>query len=316
MITRAAIVVVSFNGRPWIDRCIQSCLTQTIANTVYLVDNASSDGTYEHVKNTYPSVRAIRLDKNQGFGAGNNCGISNALNAGHEYVLLLNQDAWLPAETLEGLVSFMDSQPTVSLCSPLHCSPDLTQIDRKTYAWYLATHAQDWLCDISLGKCQDWYPVRGVNAAIWFARATVFREIGGFDPVFFMYGEDDDFLDRLAHHHRVFAFLPHLRAVHLRESPKQERGTVIAQIKIKSIRERSLMVRQVKKFDLPLHYMLLTLARRGFVDPAFDWFFDRDGTSLLARWAAAAWVLFRLHDVAGRIRRTRTSGPHYLEISK
>lgn len=316
MITRVAIVVVSFNGTPWIDRCIQSCLAQTIPNTIYLVDNGSSDGTYEHVKSNYPSAQATRFDDNRGFGAGNNYGIASALNTGHEYVLLLNQDAWLPTDTLEGLVSFMDRHPTVSLCSPLHCSPDLTQIDRKTYTGYLATYAQDWLCDNGLGQSKDWYPIRGMNAAIWLARASVFREVGGFDPIFFMYGEDDDLLDRLSYHRLIFALLPQLRGVHLRESPKQRHDTFIARVKAKAVRERSAVVRQVKKLDLPVHYMLLTLARRGFLDPALDWLFDRDTDSLLAKWTAAVWVLVRLHNIVGRVRLTRTKGPHYLEISK
>jgi len=164
-------------------------------------------------------VRLIETGRNLGFGVGNNLGIALALRESARYVLLLNQDAYLPPASLNHLVEFMERHPQIDICSPLHCSPDADHLDAKTFHNYLTRPGLSHLKDAELGRVAEYYELPGVNAAIWLSRADVFRQVGGFDPIFFMHGEDDDLLNRFTYHKLRFALVPAVRGVHLRQSP-------------------------------------------------------------------------------------------------
>lgn len=311
--TVVGIVIVAYNGAAWLRQSLSSCRRQGALVKCYVVDNASTDDTCRMVRAEFPEVELIELASNLGFGVGNNVGISRALAAGHEFVLLLNQDAWLPDDSVARLVNFMISHPEIGVASPLHCSPDLQDLDRRTLVGYLAPYACDWLCDLAMNRSREWYAVRGVNAAIWMVRASVFRRVGGFDPLFFMYGEDDDMLHRFAHHGIVFALVPGIRAVHLRQSPPAKELEGWPLVKARAQRQRSVLLRQVKEIGLSVALRLLILLREGFVTPAMDWLVERRTSTLLARWLAAVWILAELRTIHRHSVLLRHQGPHFLE---
>ena len=100
-----------------------------------VVDNASTDATVAIVERDFPEVRLIKLSQNVGFGVGNNVGIAQAIAWEADYVLLLNQDAYVLPGTLVQMGAFMDAHPDYGACSPLHCSPDEHALDVKTLQW-------------------------------------------------------------------------------------------------------------------------------------------------------------------------------------
>lgn len=95
---RCSIIVLNYNGKRFLDDCLQSVLRQTSDDVeVLFVDNASTDGSVEFVRERFPSVRVFSLEENFGFAEGNNIG---ARNASGEIVVLLNndtivEDGWL-----------------------------------------------------------------------------------------------------------------------------------------------------------------------------------------------------------------------------
>jgi len=159
------IVVVTYNGAPWVPTCLDSIRHQAGDIQVVLVDNASTDDTVDIVRRHYPEVRLIETGCNLGFGAGNNLGIALALRESARYVLLLNQDAYLPPASLNHLVEFMERHPQIDICSPLHCSPDADHLDAKTFHNYLTRPGLSYLKDAALGRVAEYYELPGVNAA-------------------------------------------------------------------------------------------------------------------------------------------------------
>ena len=86
-----SVVIVTWNGRQYLDACLNAVSAQIGVRTeTILVDNASTDGTVEYVRERFPSVRIVPLPENRGFAGGNNAGVRAARG---ELVALLNNDA-------------------------------------------------------------------------------------------------------------------------------------------------------------------------------------------------------------------------------
>lgn len=307
-----AVVVVAYQAMPWIERCIASVRAGSVNPAIVIVDNGSDDGTAERVAEVDPASRVLRLPENVGFGRGNNAGIAEALRLGASKVLLLNQDALVLPDTIERLAGFLDRHPTYGVVSPLQCSPDAEHIDRKTYRGYLQCHAEAYLTDACLGRTRDFYEVHGMNAAIWMVRAEVWRLAGGFDPLFFMYGEDDDLLARWKHHGVRFALLPGCRAIHLRESVKSPQPTLRQWLWRRSERRRSELLNEIKRPRFSLAHSLSVLLGTGFLSPLAEFPVRRDWRELLGQWLGAVRIARELPRIRQHQSLTERTGSHFL----
>jgi len=86
-----SIIIVNWNAKNYLQKCIESLLEQTYQNfEIIFVDNASSDGSVEFVKTNFPKIKIIENKKNLGFAKGNNIGIKNSQG---EIICLFNPDA-------------------------------------------------------------------------------------------------------------------------------------------------------------------------------------------------------------------------------
>ena len=120
-------IIVTYNAmqRNWIDRCLMSLQKSTVPTIPVLIDNGSIDGTREHIPTHYPDVVWLPQDRNLGFGQANNIGIRYALEHQADYVLLLNQDAAIDADTIFKMLEVSDGY---SLISPVHLNGDGGQL--------------------------------------------------------------------------------------------------------------------------------------------------------------------------------------------
>ena len=89
---KVAVIIVSYNFEPWMDRCLGSLRESTLPVTVWVVDNASTDQTVSLIRANYPEVNIIQNTSNKGFGAANNQGMAEDIQKQFDYVFLLNQD--------------------------------------------------------------------------------------------------------------------------------------------------------------------------------------------------------------------------------
>src|SRR2546428_4944240 len=96
-----SVIVVSFNARPWLERCLES----VAGHETIVVDHGSTDGSLELVRSRFPGARVIEQE-NRGMGAGNNAGMRVADG---RYFFLLNPDAWVSGGAIEQLVAFADA---------------------------------------------------------------------------------------------------------------------------------------------------------------------------------------------------------------
>ena len=195
-------IIVSYNFIPWIDRCLPSLLGSSQLTDILVVDNASNDDTLASLREQYPQVRVIQNNHNLGFGAANNMGMRIALDEGYDGVLLINQDAWLAPDALQQLVEVSGQHPEYGIVSPIHMTGDGSKLDAG-FATYINNEALNTdNSQYSIACCQF------INAALWYIPTSVIGKVGLFAPLFYHYGEDKDYVNRLHYHGYQIGYVP------------------------------------------------------------------------------------------------------------
>ncbi|PPD43539.1 MAG: hypothetical protein CTY16_13355 [Methylobacter sp.] len=207
-------VVVTYNGAPWIEKCLDSLARSSIPVTTLAIDNASADGTPGQIKTRFPGVELIETGSNLGFGKANNLGLLKALENDADYVFLLNQDAWIEPDTIAKLIEVSQQRPEFGILSPLHMNGAGTALDLN-FSYYVSPGAcpkliSDWVTD----NLKPIYETQFVNAAAWLISRQCLTKVGGFDPIFPHYGEDDDYLNRTLYHGLKIGIVPHTKIYH------------------------------------------------------------------------------------------------------
>ncbi|MEP5253975.1 MAG: glycosyltransferase family 2 protein [Winogradskyella arenosi] len=205
------IIIVTYNGMQWLEKCLKSCANYP----VIIVDNASTDNTVSFIETNYPNVKLYKQDKNLGFGQANNVGIRYALDQGAEHVFLLNQDAYIVNNALDELVAFQKERPAYGVLSSIHITGDMKKLDRSFSNYMLKEKTGQFYSDFVLGNpLAEVYEVPFVNAAAWLLSRQCIGTVGGFDPLFFHYGEDDNYCQRVLYHDFKIGVLPKSYVIH------------------------------------------------------------------------------------------------------
>ncbi|MCK0180158.1 glycosyltransferase family 2 protein [Flavobacteriaceae bacterium S0862] len=209
------IIIVTYNGMQWLARCLSSC----IGYDVIVVDNASTDETITFIKENFPNIKLIRQNSNLGFGQANNIGLSIALKECVDYVFLLNQDAYLQPGTINDLIETHKKNNIFGILSPIHLNGDASNLD-KNFSNYIKEN-NDIIFDALLNKfSKEIYSLPFVNAAAWLLPRKTIETIGGFDPIFFHYTEDDNYCQRLLFHDMKIGVVPNTYIYHDRDNKK------------------------------------------------------------------------------------------------
>ena len=118
-----SILIVNYNVYSDVLKCIEF-INNTIESSVYeiiVIDNNSSDREIEKITNIYPKVNLICLSKNYGFGYANNIGMKQAKG---DFILLVNPDIKFTDDSLNVMVSYLQSNPEVGVVGPVQIKPN------------------------------------------------------------------------------------------------------------------------------------------------------------------------------------------------
>ena len=190
-------IVVTYNGSKWIDKCFGSLVNSTTPVKIIAIDNASSDGTPDIIKEKFPQVEVIETGHNLGFGKANNIGLKRVLEENADYAFLLNQDAWVEEDTIEKLVDVQQKNPEFGILSPVPYDGTEKEFDRQFKLYYSKPH------DINNIRDDDKInKVSFINAAGWLVSNNTIKKTGLFHHLFFQRGEDVDYANR-CHYHNI-----------------------------------------------------------------------------------------------------------------
>lgn len=197
----------------WYERCFTSLRESVVPVETIVIDNASTDGTATYIHEHFPEIILIENKENVGFGRANNQGMRYALDHGCEYVFLLNQDTWIKPNVLSVMLPIAQQHPECGIFSPMHIKADEKSLyieieDGKT------DHANALLSDCYFQTLKDIYLFNYVNAAAWLIPRATLELVGGFDPIFFAYGEDDNYLQRLKYFSKSVGLIPKAQIIH------------------------------------------------------------------------------------------------------
>ncbi len=191
------VVIVTYNGMKWIERCLNSLLLSSITIHIIVIDNQSIDGTAEYIEQSFPDVDLIKSNKNLGFGKGNNVGMKMALEANADYTFLLNQDAWIKPDTIEKLIKVHYNNKDYGILSPIHLNGSEDGLETKFAEYAGPNNTPEFLSDLFMSKIKSVYTTKFINAAAWLISKECLHKTGGFNPLFPHYGEDEDYINRV-----------------------------------------------------------------------------------------------------------------------
>jgi GT2 family glycosyltransferase len=222
---RVAVVIVSFNTRPELMRCLASLGVVRIPLEVVVVDNASADGSPEAVRREFPRAQILDNAANEGYSRANNRGW-RASSA--PFVLLLNSDAEVRAGTVETLVGLLETQPATGIVGPrtvgsegavqVSTGPDLTPLaEWKQRRLVRGVERGD---PRALAQAAARFSVEHepawVSGACLLTRRAHLEAVGGLDEDFFLYEEDVDLCVRIGRLGYRVLFTPTVGVLHHR----------------------------------------------------------------------------------------------------
>jgi len=213
-------VVVWYNGLKWVNKCLDSLRNSDCKLTTVVIDNGSTDGSIEQIKAHFPDVILIESETNLGFGKANNIGIKYALERGADYIFLLNQDAWINNNTISNLINVASKNLEYGIVSPVHLNGTNTGLDLNFSRNVSAISCPGFYSDLYINALKDIYSVENINAAAWLITAKCIGVVGLFEPAFHLYGEDDNYIQRIKFHQFKLGLVPSAAIYHDREERK------------------------------------------------------------------------------------------------
>jgi len=223
------IIIVTYNGKYWIEKCLNHVLeSEYKQSNIIIVDNYSEDNTVNIVEQKFSNINLIKLKKNVGFGKANNIGIKFALKNNIEYIFLLNQDVYIYPETIKKLIITHKKNEDYGVISPIHLNGSGNKLDEGFSGYMGYNNNKYFFSDYILGNKKEIYSIPFVNAASWLVPKKTLLEIGGFDPYFFHYGEDMNYCQRIIYHGYKIGVVPDVFILHDRENRINEKRRVFS----------------------------------------------------------------------------------------
>lgn len=222
-----SVVIVGWNAKRYLELCLDSLVEAPPRRSmeVFVVDNASTDGSVEMIESRYPWVKLIKSQENLGFSRGNNVAIRQCQG---RYIALVNPDVIVFPGCLDALADFLDQNPKVGNVGPRVFNPDMSQQSTcrrfptlwNNFCSATALSTTFTKSRIFAGEHMFYFPhdralaVDVIVGCFSMIRHEAFDEVGLLDEGLFMYGDDVDWCRRARNAGWQVMFYPGAQAIH------------------------------------------------------------------------------------------------------
>ena len=218
---KIAVVILNWNGEALLERFLPSVLEYSKGTDIYVVDNASTDGSVEYVAQHYPNINIIQNSSNGGFAKGYNEGLQHVKA---DVYCLLNSDVEVTPDWLEPIKNTFKTQPEAAIIQPKIL--DLMQKDHFEYAGAAGGFLDKFgypFCrgrifqtiEKDEGQYDDIREVFWATGACMFIKSDVFWSLGGFDEDYFAHQEEIDLCWRAQNAGYKVFYVGHSHIYHL-----------------------------------------------------------------------------------------------------
>lgn len=216
--THLSVVLISWNGRPYLDRCLRSLsFLDPQTSELIVVDNGSTDGTSEMVETDFPGVQLLRLSENKGVAYARNRALERATG---RYIWILDNDTEVGEEATRGMLAFMDQHPRCGLCACKLIDADgLVQESCKVYPGLgqkvlNLLHGRSYRYVYGLRRMERPFEPDYLIGACQMVRRKAFEDVGLLDEHIFYGPEDADFCLRIRRQGWYLQYLPQFAILH------------------------------------------------------------------------------------------------------
>jgi GT2 family glycosyltransferase len=199
-VPKICAVILNTNRREDTLECLQSLINNQYPNLhIIILDNASTDGSYEAIQTTYPQVQQVSLTENKGYAGNNNAGIALAMEAQADWIFVLNEDIILAPDALSQLMTVVQELPQVGIIGPLvyhHNEPTIIQsaggiLSARWDSSHLGLNETDH------GQYNQPQEVQWISGCAIGVRRLAIEQAGMIDERFFYYWEETEWCLRI-----------------------------------------------------------------------------------------------------------------------
>lgn len=258
MTALTSVVIVNYNSGQYLTQCVTAVLASTDPVEVFVIDNASTDSSIQQLRQALPQNAPVNIEQNSqnlGFAKANNQVLQQVKG---DYLLFLNPDCFVKADTLQQSRAVMDAYPDVGMAGVMVCNPDGSE-----QAGARRSVPSPWRSVIRILHLNKLFPnhprfksfvlteeplpnepieLEGISGAYMFVRRTALAQVGGLDEGYFLHCEDLDWFMRFREQNWKILFIPHIKVTHIKGACSDKQPMTVLWYKHKG------MVRFYRKF--------------------------------------------------------------------
>lgn len=215
------VCVLNWNCGPFLEACLEAIQAQTYPNKrIVLIDNGSTDGSVDFVRERFPDVTIKETGRNLGYGAGNNVALRELTS---DIAFLLNPDVVLSADCLAQLVDVMATDPRIGIagCKLWYPGGEMIQHAGGFIAAPQAFPGHFGIRELDRGQYDTLRDVDYVIGAAFAIRRETLAKVGLFDEGIFLYFEDVDLCYRARRAGYRVTYVPAATAIHVESATTQ-----------------------------------------------------------------------------------------------
>lgn len=268
-----SIIIPYYHGEKYIEDCITSLQLNkldTYSIDIIIVNNSvRPQPILATISNNYSNITIIEAPSQIGFGKANNLGYKHAKEYGSKYCVFLNQDTIVDKILIAELIKPFEYDSSVWFTGPQSFDYGFSRIEKHFIQWYLP-QCPEYFFDSLNQTIKAFYEMKNLSGVCFAMPTEVINKIGLFDPLYFMYMEDDDLCRRIKYFNKKIILVPSARIAHAHSNGDEI--SIEDDIKINLLKRRSRFIFILKDLNRSISFNFLKLLN-NLISDYFNCFF-------------------------------------------